>query len=125
MVQEFEFRKPHSNDEIEAIFRACHQIIWRKDNIKPSEAFPEFAKIFFIKIYYDRKIHAMLKKGETPKKEDYIFTVDWIEKQEKELNENNPVSNILFKKLREDLEGKIKLCPIPEVILHVYRRIFK
>jgi len=25
----------------------------------------------------------------------------------------------------EELEGKIKLCPIPEVILHVYRRIFK
>ncbi len=108
MDQEFEFRKPYSNDEIEAIFRACHQIIWRKDNIKPSEAFPEFAKIFFIKIYYDRKIHAMIKKGEKPKKEDYVFTVDWIEKQEKELNENNPVSNILFKKLREDLEDEIK-----------------
>jgi type I restriction enzyme M protein len=107
MVQDFEFRKPHSNDEIEAIFRACHQIIWRKDNIKPSEAFPEFAKIFFIKIYYDRKIHAMIRKGEKPKKEDYVFTVDWIEKQEKELNENNPVSNILFKKLREDLEDEI------------------
>jgi len=108
MVQEFEFRKPYSNDEIEAIFRACHQIIWSKDNIKPSEAFPEFAKLFFIKIYYDRKIHDMLRKGEKPKKEDYIFTVDWIEKQERELNENNPISNILFKKLREDLEDEIK-----------------
>lgn len=108
LVNEFEFRKPNSNDEIEAIFRACHQIIWRKDNIKPSEAFPEFAKLFFIKIYYDRKIHNMIKSGETPKKEDYIFCVDWIEKQERELNENNPVSNILFKKLREDLEDQIK-----------------
>ena len=25
----------------------------------------------------------------------------------------------------EEMEGRIKLCPIPEVILHVYRRIFK
>lgn len=108
LVQDFEFRKPNSNDEIESIFRACHQIIWRKDNIKPSEAFPEFAKLFFIKIYYDRKIHDMIRKGEKPKNEDYIFSVKWIEKQEKELNENNPISNILFKKLREDLEDQIK-----------------
>lgn len=108
LIKDFEFRKPRSNDEIEAIFRACHQIIWRKDNIKPSEAFPEFAKLFFIKIYYDRKIHDMLRRGETPKKEDYIFSVDWVEKQEKELNEDNPISNILFKKLREDLEDQIK-----------------
>lgn len=108
LVKEFEFRKPNSNNEIEAIFRACHQIIWRKDNIKPSEAFPEFAKLFFIKIHYDRKIHDMMRKGEEPKSEDYTFSVDWIEKQEKELNENNPVSNILFKKLKEDLEDEIK-----------------
>lgn len=108
LIKDFEFRKPHSNDEIEAIFRACHQIIWRKDNIKPSEAFPEFAKLFFIKIYYDRKIHTMIRIGEKPKNEDYIFSVNWIEKQEKELNENNPISNILFKKLREDLEDDIK-----------------
>ncbi|MBI4159249.1 N-6 DNA methylase [Candidatus Woesearchaeota archaeon] len=108
LVKGFEFRKPKSNNEIEAIFRACHQIIWRKDNIKPSEAFPEFAKLSFIKIHYDRKIHDMMRRGEKPKKEDYTFSVDWIEKQEKELNEDNPVSNILFKKLREDLEDEIK-----------------
>jgi hypothetical protein len=23
------------------------------------------------------------------------------------------------------MKGKVKLCPIPEAILHVYRRIFK
>ena len=73
IIKEFEFRKPNSNNEIEAIFRACHKIIWRKDNIKPSEAFPEFAKLFFIKIYYDRKIHDMMREGERPNKEDYIF----------------------------------------------------
>ncbi len=25
----------------------------------------------------------------------------------------------------KSMEGRIKLCPIPEVILHVYRKIFK
>lgn len=106
--KEFIFRKPSSNDEIESIFRACHQIIWRKDNIKPSEAFPEFAKLFFIKIYYDRKIHNIIKEGKLPEKEDFVFSTHWIEKQEIELNENNPIANILFNKLREDLEEEIK-----------------
>ena len=105
---EFEFRKPSSNDEIEAIFRACHQIIWNKENIKPSEAFPEFAKLFFIKIYFDRKIHEILKAGEEPNLNDFIFSINWIENQERELDDKNPVANILFKKLKEDLEEQIQ-----------------
>jgi len=104
---EFEFRKPTSNDQIEAIFRACHQIIWDKDNMKPADAFPEFAKLFFIKIHYDRKIHDIINKGNIPDINDYIFSINWIDKQKRELNDNNPVANILFKQLREDLEDQI------------------
>jgi len=106
--QEFEFVKPSSNDEIEAIFRACHQIIWDKDNMKPSEAFPEFAKLFFIKIHFDRQIHSILKEKRIPKVDDYIFSINWIEKQERELNDDNPVAHILFKQLREELEDQIR-----------------
>ncbi len=106
---EFEFRKPTSNDEIEAIFRACHQIIWDKDNMKPSEAFPEFAKLFFIKVHYDRQIHKIIKdEKRTPVSEDFVFSINWIDKQKKELDDDNPVANILFKQLRDDLEEQIR-----------------
>jgi type I restriction enzyme M protein len=105
---EFEFRRPSSNDEIEAIFRACHQIIWDKENMKPSEAFPEFAKLFFIKVHFDKKIHAIMKEKKTPVLDDYVFSINWIEKQEKELDDTNPVANNLFEKLRSDLEDQIK-----------------
>lgn len=106
---EFEFKKPSSNDEIEAIFRACHQIIWDKDNMKPSEAFPEFAKIFFIKVHFDRQIHKLItEEKRVPLNDDFIFSINWIEKQERELSDTNPVANILFKQLRDDLEDQIR-----------------
>ena len=75
--------------------------------MKPADAFFEFSKLFFIKIHYDRKIHDILNKGRMPNINEYIFSINWIETQKRELNENNPMANILFRQLREDLEDQI------------------
>ena len=104
----FEFKRP-PRTELNGIFRACHNLIWKKEKKKPTEAFYEFAKLFFIKLFYDRKINKeILKQKKVLGPEDVIFSVRWIEKQERELSERNPVNSILFKNIREDLEKEIE-----------------
>src|SRR3989344_5569184 len=100
----FEFVRPETS-ELEGIFRACHNLIWKKEKIKPTEAFYEFSKLFFLKLLYDREIHELIKKR-TPAVKDFTFSVHWIEEQEKW--EKNPVDTILFKRLRNILEKEIK-----------------
>jgi adenine-specific DNA-methyltransferase len=71
------------------------------------------------------------------KNEEYylgiIFDEEYIEdfvKEAKKINEKMHVyvfsldENVPTKEFK-DIKNKVKLCPIPEVILHVYRRIFK
>lgn len=98
----FKFERPNVS-ELEGIFRACHNLIWKKEKKKPTEAFYEFTKLFFVKVSHDKKIHEL--KGKE-KKEDYKFTIDWIESVEEV--EINPISNILFKNIREELERKVR-----------------
>lgn len=102
--QEFEFIKPQKSD-LNGIFQACHNLIWKKEKIKPTEAFFEFSKIFFVKLYYDREIHNIIRKGETPKIDNFTFSVRWIEQQEEW--EKNPFNVILFKNLRDSMEKEI------------------
>jgi len=105
ITEEFEFEPPDLR-KINGIFRACHNLIWKKEKWKPTQAFYEFSKIFFIKLFYDRKIYEeFVKEEKKPKKEDFLFSVDWINQREKETK--NPFNSILFKNLREFLEGQI------------------
>ena len=109
--EEFKFEKP-PRKEVNGIFRACHNLIWKKEKKKPTEAFYEFSKLFFVKLYYDRQLNNLLKEkeknGEEKKLEpkEVIFSVKWIEEQEPV--EKNPVNTILFKNLRNELERQIR-----------------
>ncbi len=103
--EKFEFIKPKTR-ELEGIFKACHNLIWKKEKIKPTEAFFEFSKIFFVKLYYDREIHKLIRNGKEPDSKDFLFTVNWIEEQERW--ETNPFNSILFKNLRNLMEDDIK-----------------
>jgi len=103
---DFEFNPPDLK-KINGIFRACHNIIWKKEKWKPTQAFYEFSKLFFIKLHYDRKIYEeFTKKGLKPTKKDFMFSLDWIKEREKETK--NPFNTILFKNLRDDLEEQIE-----------------
>lgn len=99
----FEFEKPDLK-ELEGIFRACHNLIWKKEKKKPTEAFYEFTKLFFVKISHDKIIHEL---GDKVKTEDFKFSIDWIEDREKD-KIVNPISDVLFTQIRDDLERKVR-----------------
>lgn len=106
LTEPFEFRKPDIK-EIENIFRACHNLVWKKEKISPTDAFYEFLKLFFVKLYNDKLIHEkFFKQNKKPKQNDFPFSLGWIEKQE-EIDIKNPIAHTLFAKLRGDLERQI------------------
>ena len=53
----FEFNSPDIKD-IQGIFTACHNLIWKKEKIGPTEAFYKFVKIMFIKLNQDKRLRA-------------------------------------------------------------------
>jgi type I restriction enzyme M protein len=90
---EFKFEKV-STKEIDGIFRACHNLIWKKETINPTDAFYEFCKLFFIKLKQDKDLHLnYINKGEFPPIDEFKFSEQWIKKQ----GAVNPVNSILFK----------------------------
>lgn len=102
----FEFYRPEIG-EIEGIFRACHNLIWKKEKKKPTEAFYEFSKLFFVKLFYDRKIHdEFLKQNLKPAINDFKFSINFIESQER-AEFKNPINN-LFQNIRDNLEREIR-----------------
>jgi len=56
---DFEFRSV-APIELPAIFEACHRSIWKAEKRSPASAFYEFAKIMFVKIDEDRRLHEFL-----------------------------------------------------------------
>lgn len=101
----FEFNRPVISKLLK-VFEECHNLIWKKEKIAPTDAFYEFSKIMFIKIREDSKIHQIIGSGKKPTKEDFVFSIDWIDSQSKV--ENHPFSSILFRQVQDDLEYQIK-----------------
>ena len=91
-VEEFEFEKAKP-EEIDGIFRACHNLIWKKETISPTDAFYEFCKLFFIKLNQDKNIHKeYISKGLEVPLDKFEFSEQWIDRQ----GGVNPVNSILF-----------------------------
>ncbi|MBI2630806.1 N-6 DNA methylase [Candidatus Nomurabacteria bacterium] len=92
----FKFEKV-STDEIEGIFEACHNLIWKKESISPTDAFYEFCKLFFIKLKQDKEIHKkFIEKNidlDDIPLDEFHFSEKWIDKQ----GAINPVNSILFR----------------------------
>lgn len=106
----FEFRSV-APVELPAIFEACHRSIWKAEKRSPASAFYEFAKIMFVKIDEDRRLHEYLianhidiSSGVVPK-DAVRFSVDWIEQMES--SADNPIDTILFAQLAKNLETQI------------------
>lgn len=97
-------------DELNGVFKACHNLIWKKEGIDPTEAFYEFTKLFFIKLKQDKEIHKeIIDKDKKYSKEDFYFSTHWIDSQ---TLLDNPVNDVLFVKLlkflKEERENKGK-----------------
>lgn len=101
----FDFSRPELN-VLTKTFNKCHNLIWKKEKQGPTWAFYEFVKIIFIKMREDRKIHQKRNAGHSITKDDFIFSVHWIE--ELETATPNPVDTVLFKEVREEIEEQIR-----------------
>src|SRR5258708_6162756 len=76
----FEFNRPVISKLLRA-FEECHNLMWKKEKVAPTDAFYEFSKIMFIKIREDNKIHQKINSGKKPIKDDFVFSTDWIDSQ--------------------------------------------
>ena len=99
-------------DKLRNILEACHKLIWKTEKSSPSATFYEFAKLMFIKLNEDKKMHQtpglkrLIDSGRPVPLDQVDFSVYWIEKQEK--SDRHPVDTILFKNLRNLLERQIQ-----------------
>ena len=110
-VRKFIFQKP-SMQKVRNLFTECHNKIWKMDRRSPASAFSEFIKLMFVKLYTDRElrrdqeIKGLIEAG-LPLPSDLVsFSVRWIEARESETD--NPVDELLFKRLREAIEDEIR-----------------
>jgi type I restriction enzyme M protein len=107
---DFEFRSV-APIELPAIFEACHRSIWKAEKRSPASAFYEFAKIMFVKIDEDRRLHEYLTSNHIDTSSGVVprdavrFSTDWIE--EMETSTDNPIDTILFAQLSRNLEAQI------------------
>lgn len=106
----FEFRSV-APVELPAIFAACHRKIWKAEKRSPASAFYEFAKVMFVKIDEDRRVHEfLLEHGIDPSDgmvpaEAVRFSVRWVEQMT--ATTDNPIDTILFAQLAMRLEKQI------------------
>lgn len=101
-----DFLSKPSVEEIKAAFNKCHNIIWKKEKISPTDAFYEFTKIIFVKLNEDKRIREIIKSGQTLKRTDFKFSIDWINERENETEK--PLSSILFRDLQSHLQEQIE-----------------
>lgn len=101
----FPFERPELSLLIRT-FNDLHNLIRKKETLSPSDAFYEFAKLMFIKIREDNKIHKLIESGNKPTKADFIFSTHWIDSQVKV--EPNPIDATLFHQVQAELEKQIE-----------------
>lgn len=100
--QKLEF-KPLPPAELNRLFFVSHNMVWKAEKLAPHDAFFEFCKFIFIKIKEDKE-----RQSYSPDVEPYEMplTLAWLKAQSK--TSEHPVRDILFKKLCEELETKVK-----------------
>lgn len=106
-VEALVYERLDLNDLIR-VFGDCHNIIRKKEALGPTDAFYEFAKLMFIKLREDNRIATMIAAGTMPQAYDFNFSSAWIQNQASRGISENPLGEMLFKNVRDDLEQKIR-----------------
>ncbi len=107
----FRFQKP-SPQQAKALFAQCHRIIWKSEGQGRTGAFMEFTKLMFVKLWCDRQLRESEETKELLEKDGIAmlprdavaFSTHWIER---ETLTPSPVNDILFKRLRDEIEDNI------------------
>lgn len=100
------FLSKPSVEEIKSAFNKCHNIIWKKEKISPTDAFYEFSKIIFVKLNEDKRIREIVESEKSLKRTDFKFSIEWLNERESETE--NPLSSILFTELQNKLQDEIE-----------------
>lgn len=100
--QKIEF-KPLPPAELNKLFLVSHNMVWKAEKLAPHDAFFEFCKFIFIKIKEDKERQTY---SEDVEPYEMPLTSAWLKAQSK--TSEHPVRDILFKKLCEELETKVK-----------------
>ena len=69
---------------------------------------PSYRVEVFVKLREDHRITKMIESDNIPSRNDFNFSVAWIEDQVARGIDDNPVANILFSRIRDELEEKIR-----------------
>ena len=104
--QVFEFRQPEISELLDA-FNESHHMIWKKEKLGPTDAFYEFTKLIFVKLREDQRISRKRAEGKKTDPQNFVFSIRWINQQIESGVSNNPVADVLFKNIREELEISI------------------
>ncbi len=90
-------------DKLNQLFFKCHDLVWKKEKLNPTDAFFEFCKFIFIKIREDKKREN--QQADIPTYQ-IPLTIEWLDTQE--ATSKHPVKDILFSNLHKELETAIK-----------------
>lgn len=89
-------------DKLNQLFFQCHDLVWKKEKLNPTDAFFEFCKFIFIKIREDKKRE---KHTEAIPPYQIPLTTQWLKAQT--ATSKHPVRDILFANLHKELEAAI------------------
>jgi type I restriction enzyme M protein len=107
----FKFERPTAQ-QAKALFAQCHRAIWKSEGQGRTGAFMEFTKLMFVKLWCDRQLRqdeatkTLLEQPGTAflPRDAVAFSTHWIEKEK---ITPSPVNDILFKRLRDEIEDDI------------------
>jgi type I restriction enzyme M protein len=88
--------------ELNDLFSKCHDLVWKKEKLNPTDAFFEFCKFIFLKIRADKE---RVNNGNKLHAYELPMTIDWLNAQKATLK--HPVRDALFVQLRDSLEAEI------------------
>lgn len=91
-----------ASDKLNLLFGECHDMIWEKEKLNPTDAFFEFCKFIFLKIRADKERENLPISVEIYK---LPLTIEWLFAQE--ATSKHPVRDVLFRQLHQDLETQI------------------
>lgn len=90
---------PHKLNDL---FNRCHDLIWKKEKLNPTDAFFEFCKFIFIKINEDKKRERLPNNIAL---HTLPMTISWLDSLKS--TSKHPVRD-LFNSLRSNLEDEIR-----------------
>ena len=107
-------------DTIQSIFSDIHNLIWKMEQLSPTDAFYEFVKLFVLKMDSDKSVNKKLREAgsnDSIKRNDIYFSLSYIKKEREASSSAQHPLKVKFETYVKDFENDIKR--------HKKKRIFE